>query len=182
MTTMQKRIQHCIVLFFVTQYYTSPVHLLLTVTTRVIIFSLCIAGEPWVKLPQVKPTQISASRQIRKLFTGKLDTPIVTYPPFPGNEANYLRAQIARISSTTQISPNSYFQHPEDEEEEEEEGGVCVCMCVCVCVCVCVCMCVYIHVGVCACVWEVGCMCMHEGSGVCMQVGVGVSRVTISCT
>ncbi len=83
-----------------------------------------IAGDPWVKLPHITPAQISISRQIRKLFTGVLNTPIVSFPPFPGNESNYLRAQIARISATTQISPSSYFQTPEDEEmdEEEEEG------------------------------------------------------------
>ena len=50
---------------------------------------------------------------------------MVTFPPFPGpgKEMNYLRAQIARITATTQISPNGYFASPEDEEEDEEEGG-----------------------------------------------------------
>lgn len=67
------------------------------------------------------PAQIAISRQIKKLFTGNLDTPIVSFPPFPGNESNYLRAQIARISATTQISPNGYFQPPDDDEPEEDE-------------------------------------------------------------
>lgn len=58
-------------------------------------------------------------------MTGRLDAPIITFPPFPGNESNYLRAQIARISATTHISPNGYYQTPEDEEEEEEGEGVC---------------------------------------------------------
>ena len=48
---------------------------------------------------------------------------IVSYPPFPGTEANYLRCQIARISAGTQISPLGYFQFDEEEEEEEEEGS-----------------------------------------------------------
>ena len=78
----------------------------------------------WTKLPHVTPAQIVAAKTIRKLFTGRLDAPVVTFPPFPGNEANYLRAQIARITATTQVSPSGYFQHPEDEEEEpDEEGG-----------------------------------------------------------
>ena len=77
----------------------------------------------WTKLPHVTPTQIVASRNIRKLFTGQLDAPVNTFPPFPGNEASYLRAQIARITATTQISPAGYFQHPEDEEEEQDEEG-----------------------------------------------------------
>ena len=48
---------------------------------------------------------------------------IVSYPPFPGSESNYLRCQIARISAGTQISPLGYFQFDEEEEEEEEDGS-----------------------------------------------------------
>ncbi|XP_032381215.1 radial spoke head protein 6 homolog A [Etheostoma spectabile] len=77
-------------------------------------------GLPWVKLPSVSPAQITAARQIRKFFTGRLDNPVVSYPPFPGNEANYLRAQIARISAGTQVSPQGFFQAGEEEGEEED--------------------------------------------------------------
>jgi len=45
-----------------------------------------------------------------------LDAPISCFPAFPGNEANYLRAQIARIGAATVISPRSYYI-TEDEEE-----------------------------------------------------------------
>jgi len=76
-----------------------------------------------VRLPSVTPAQIVVSRQIKKLFTGILDNPMVTFPPFMGKELNYLRAQISRITCNTHISPSSYFQTVEDEEEEEEEGG-----------------------------------------------------------
>jgi len=55
-------------------------------------------------LPPVTPAQLVASRKIKKFFTGKLDASVVSYPPFPGNESNYLRAQIARISAGTQVS------------------------------------------------------------------------------
>lgn len=75
---------------------------------------------PWVRLPFVTPAQITVARQIRKLFTGRLDTPVVSYPPFPGNEANYLRAQIARISAGTHVSPLGFYQLKEDEGEDEE--------------------------------------------------------------
>ncbi|XP_041647938.1 radial spoke head protein 6 homolog A [Cheilinus undulatus] len=78
-------------------------------------------GLPWVKLPPVTPAQITVARQIRKFFTGKLDNPVVSYPPFPGNEANYLRAQIARISAGTQVSPQGYLQAGEEEGDEEDE-------------------------------------------------------------
>lgn len=80
-------------------------------------------GEPWVKLPPVTPAQIVCARKIRKFFTGRLDAPIVSFPPFPGNEANYLRAQIARISAGTHVSPLGYYRFAEEEGDEDEEGG-----------------------------------------------------------
>ncbi|NXF65755.1 RSH4A protein, partial [Ciccaba nigrolineata] len=80
-------------------------------------------GKPWVKLPPVTPAQIVCARKIKKFFTGRLDAPVVSFPPFPGNEANYLRAQIARISAGTQVSPIGFYQFVEEEGDEEEEGG-----------------------------------------------------------
>lgn len=77
-------------------------------------------GKVWVKLPQVTPTQITTARKLKKFLTGRLDAPVVSFPPFPGNEANYLRAQIARISAGTHISPLGFYQFDEEEEEEEE--------------------------------------------------------------
>lgn len=77
-------------------------------------------GHPWVKLPSVTPAQITVARQIRKFFTGNLESPVVSYPPFPGSEANYLRAQIARISAGTQVSPQGFYQARDEEGEEEE--------------------------------------------------------------
>ncbi|KAK3092588.1 hypothetical protein FSP39_004684 [Pinctada imbricata] len=80
-------------------------------------------GKPWTKLPPVTPAQIQAGRQIKKFFTGRLDAPVVSYPPFPGNEINYLRVQVARISAGTHVSPVGYYMFEEDEEEEEEAEG-----------------------------------------------------------
>jgi len=79
-------------------------------------------GKPWTKLPAVTPAQIVCSRKIKKFFTGNLESAVVSYPPFPGNEANYLRAQIARISAGTQVSPLGYYQFDDEEEDEEEDG------------------------------------------------------------
>ncbi|AWP11530.1 putative radial spoke head protein 6 -like A-like [Scophthalmus maximus] len=79
-------------------------------------------GLPWVKLPSVSPAQITVARQIRKFFTGRLDSPVHSYPPFPGNEANYLRAQIARVSAGTQVSPQGFFHAGEEEGDEEDEA------------------------------------------------------------
>lgn len=37
---------------------------------------------------------------------------------------NYLRAQIARISAGTQVSPAGYYMFEEEEEEEDEGEGI----------------------------------------------------------
>lgn len=46
---------------------------------------------------------------------------IHTFPPFPGNEKNYLRAQIARISAGTQVSPIGYYVQKLDVEDEDSD-------------------------------------------------------------
>ncbi|XP_072530878.1 radial spoke head protein 4 homolog A [Salminus brasiliensis] len=102
---------------------TVPMELRGSGTNKFTYFVCQEPGLPWVRLPDVTPAQIVVARQIRKLFTGRLDAPIVTYPPFPGNEANYLRAQIARISAGTQVSPLGFYQFEEEEGEETEEGA-----------------------------------------------------------
>ncbi|NXM73991.1 RSH4A protein, partial [Serilophus lunatus] len=78
-------------------------------------------GKPWVKLPPVTPAQIVCARKIKKFFTGRLHAPVVSFPPFPGNEANYLRAQIARISAGTHVSPTGFYQFPDEEEGDTYE-------------------------------------------------------------
>ncbi|XP_017890081.1 radial spoke head protein 6 homolog A [Ceratina calcarata] len=92
-----------------------------------------VCNEPgldkWIELPPVTPQQIVIARQIVRYCTGNLETSLHTFPPFPGVEKNYLRAQIARISATTQVSPIGFFTLGAGDEEEElteevEEGGV----------------------------------------------------------
>jgi radial spoke head protein 4A len=58
----------------------------------------------------VTPAQISQARRIKVFFTGDLGKEIKSYPAYPGTEKNYLRAQIARISATTTVSPNGRFK------------------------------------------------------------------------
>ncbi|NXC53715.1 RSH4A protein, partial [Aleadryas rufinucha] len=91
-----------------------------TGTNKYIYFVCNEPGKPWVKLPPVTPAQIVCARKIKKFFTGRLDAPIVSFPPFPGNEANYLRAQIARISAGTHVSPTGFYQFANEDEEEDE--------------------------------------------------------------
>ncbi|CAH0550690.1 unnamed protein product [Brassicogethes aeneus] len=88
-------------------------------------------GDDWIELPDITPKHIRIARQIYKSFSGFLDREVLTYPEFPGLEKDYLRAQIARISAGTDISPLGFYtfspggegEGEEEEEEEAEEGG-----------------------------------------------------------
>lgn len=75
-------------------------------------------GEEWVRLPPVTPAQIQQARLIKRYFTGNLNTSISEI--FEGTEINYLRAQIARISASTIISPRGYYEVGNLNGEEEE--------------------------------------------------------------
>lgn len=78
-------------------------------------------GGPMSQLPFVTPDQIKAARQIKKFLTGRLTSHVSTYPLFPGNEANFLRAQIARIASTTVCAPSGLFSAGDDGSLEKSE-------------------------------------------------------------
>eukprot|EP01135_Chromosphaera_perkinsii_P010354 Nk52_evm26s2118 gene=Nk52_evmTU26s2118 len=80
-------------------------------------------GQPWIKLPNVTPQQICAARHITKFLYGNLEHQIESYPEFPGVEKNYLRAQIARISATCDISPAGYYVFEEGEDGDEDLEG-----------------------------------------------------------
>ena len=54
------------------------------------------AASEFVVLEDVTPEQVVAAPGICKFLTGDLSAPVYCYPPFPGSEAGYLRAQIAR--------------------------------------------------------------------------------------
>ncbi len=60
----------------------------------------------WLELPDVKPTQVRASRLIRYTFSGNLEKDIITNPHFAGKEKDLLRCQIARIMHGTKIEPS----------------------------------------------------------------------------
>ena len=86
---------------------------------KYVYFVCSEAGLSWHRLPPVTPAQIVCARQIRKLLTGRLDEEVICYPPFPGKEMNYLRAQIARISAATHVSPQGYYVFEEDDEDDD---------------------------------------------------------------
>lgn len=74
-------------------------------------------GGAWTKLPNVTPHQLSVARHIRRFFSGDLAAPVSGHPPFPGNESNYLRAQIALITAATSIAPSGMY-NPVDGDED----------------------------------------------------------------
>lgn len=67
------------------------------------------AGSPWTRLPRVTPHEVSAARALRKVCSGSLAAPVAGHPPFPGIEANYLRALIALVSAGTALAPLGAF-------------------------------------------------------------------------
>ena len=73
-------------------------------------------SEKWIELPDVKPSQIIASRKIRYQFTGDLKRVLYTNPHFNGQEQHYLRCQLARIYHGTKLVPSLNHYTIEDPE------------------------------------------------------------------
>lgn len=94
--------------------------------TNTYVYFVCnYLGGPMTQLPYVTPDQIKAARLIKKFLTGRLTSHVSTYPLFPGNEANFLRAQIARIAASTVCAPSGLFAANDDGslERSEEYAG-----------------------------------------------------------
>ena len=93
--------------------------------TGVNLYSYYVAHDSlsdWIKLPDLTPTDIAASRQVKVLFTGNLDRQIYTNPYFFGQEKHYLRAQISRIIHSTTLFPKGLMRKVEDEERKIEQN------------------------------------------------------------
>jgi radial spoke head protein 4A len=96
---------------------------------KYVYFACNYIGGAWKRLPDVIPERLQEARKIRKYFTGNLDAKVFwhnkvsSYPAFNGNEAQYLRCQIARISAATVISPKGYYMTDPEAEEPEEGAG-----------------------------------------------------------
>ena len=74
------------------------------------------AVDEFVQLEDVTPEAVLTSMKIRKFFTGDLAAPVACYPAFPGPEASYLRAQIARICQATAVMPSGRLIFDEESE------------------------------------------------------------------
>ncbi|XP_042904530.1 radial spoke head protein 6 homolog A [Parasteatoda tepidariorum] len=81
----------------------------------------------WRCLPSLRPQHITAAKRMKRFFSGNLENEIGGGICFPGKEAHYLRAQIARISASTNIAPADFYtiqEEDEDDDDEEEEDKV----------------------------------------------------------
>eukprot|EP00403_Amphidinium_massartii_P013133 CAMPEP_0178410292 /NCGR_PEP_ID=MMETSP0689_2-20121128/20903_1 /TAXON_ID=160604 /ORGANISM="Amphidinium massartii, Strain CS-259" /LENGTH=437 /DNA_ID=CAMNT_0020031461 /DNA_START=68 /DNA_END=1381 /DNA_ORIENTATION=+ len=70
----------------------------------------------WSLLPDLKPREIIAARQTKKLLSGDLETPVVTHPSFPGKEKVLLRAMIAMISADTTLGMKGFLIRAEEDD------------------------------------------------------------------
>jgi len=73
---------------------------------------------PWTQLGLVRPEHIVAARKVKHIMTGNLEADVLTMPFFPGKEKHFLRAQIARISSSSCLAIAGYLQ------ADDETGGI----------------------------------------------------------
>lgn len=81
--------------------------------TGVNTFAYWVCNNPagdWVALPDLYPSDIKASRDIKMSFTGQLDRKLFSNPFFFKTEAVYLRAQIARICHSTTLVPRNVMR------------------------------------------------------------------------
>lgn len=83
--------------------------------TNAYTYFVCSAlGGEYTKLPDVTPAAIVCARTIKKYLTGSLTEEVSAYPPFPGKEDMFLRAQIAQIAADTVLCPSGFFSLGED--------------------------------------------------------------------
>lgn len=74
----------------------------------------------WVRLPDVRASELVAACQLTRFFTGSLDAAVKGHPPFKGTEKNYLRAQIARISAESELCPDGWYIEEEVDGEQNK--------------------------------------------------------------
>ena len=78
-------------------------------------------GDTWALLPDLLYSHIVSAQKIKKLVSGDLGAAISSFPIFPGTEANYLRAQIARISSEALFAPAGHIVKNDAPEGQEDQ-------------------------------------------------------------
>jgi hypothetical protein len=75
--------------------------------------------DAWTILPDLKPNDIINARTIKYAISGNIDGKIYTNPFYFDTEKTYLRAQIARITQSTTLTPKGIFKFLEETEERD---------------------------------------------------------------
>lgn len=79
--------------------------------------------DEWKLLPDLKPQDLINARSIKFNFTGNLEKKIFTNPFYFKTEKTYLRAQISRITQSTNICPSGLWRENEENKREIEENA-----------------------------------------------------------
>ena len=66
--------------------------------------------ETWVELPVIGPQHQLITKKTRASLTGDLNANVNVYPPFPGKEKHYLKAQLARITFGSKQVPGGIYE------------------------------------------------------------------------
>lgn len=74
----------------------------------------------WKELPPISPAHLQIAKQTKHFLTGKLNHKVDVYPPFPGVEKHYLKAQIVRISYGSVIAPKDLYKTNDDDATKIE--------------------------------------------------------------
>lgn len=67
------------------------------------------SSSEWTKLPDAVPALVVAAGAIRTPLTGFIAASVTSHPPFPGDEAAYMRARIALVNAGAVIEPAAAY-------------------------------------------------------------------------
>jgi hypothetical protein len=81
------------------------------------------AFDEWIRLPDLRPSDISTSRKVIWNLTGDLSAAVRSYIPFDVTESIYVRTLISQISSDSIVAPNGYIIEDTAEEEEDKKDA-----------------------------------------------------------
>ena len=74
--------------------------------------------EDWTELPVIGPEHLCVAFETKAMLTGNLNAPIQTYPPFPGKEKHFLKAQIIRITFSSTLVPGGSYKLMEENDRD----------------------------------------------------------------
>ena len=89
-------------------------------TNQFVYYACSAPGQPWTRLPDTNPETLIQAKHVRRFLTGDLKASVLSKNPFPGKEADLLRANIARITADTRLAPRGHLADTTDYENGGE--------------------------------------------------------------